>query len=215
MTLPPLFGQGRRTRWLKVAIVAWLLLVSAITLVNSIGLSHVAEQTHHSEQEARFNALSARVADLVRQIDTSRRRPKPAAQAEFLAARHTLEGRLDRIEQTLTGTAYVDDIRALQARVTTVEIHQQQVRSAPTAAQTGHGHAAVKPKVPKPPFRVVGIDVRGGERFLSIAAPTTTSLADVRLLREGDSDSNWQLQSIETHAALFLVNGQMQRVVLP
>ncbi|WP_175687267.1 hypothetical protein [Burkholderia multivorans] len=216
MTFPPSpFEQDRRARWLKIAAVVWLLLVSAIAIINSVGLSRLTEQAHRSEQESQFKALNARVADLAQQLDANRREPKPASQVDFLAARQALEERLSRIEQAQTDAVHADDLQALQARVAAVEARQQQARSVPTAAQTERRHVPARPKAPEPPFRVVGVDMRGGERFLSIAAPATTSLANVRLLREGESAGGWQLQSIEAHAALFLVNGQTQRVALP
>jgi hypothetical protein len=216
VTLPlPPFEQDRSARWLKIAAVVWLLLVSAIAIINSVGLSRLTEQARRSEQEAQFKALNARVADLVQQADASRRQPEQVSQVDFLAARQALEERLARMEQAQTGVAHADDVQALQARVAAVEARQQQARSALTVAQTERRHVVVKPKVPEPPFRVVGVDMRGGERFLSIVTPGTTSLANVRLLREGDSAGGWQLQSIEAHAALFLVNGQTQRVALP
>jgi hypothetical protein len=58
--------------------------------------------------------------------------------------------------------------------------------------------------VPEPPFNVVGVELRGGERFLSVAAPGVVG-ADVRLLREGDAVGAWHLLAIEAHAAVFRV----------
>lgn len=215
MTLPPSpFEQDRRARWLRVTVAVWLLLVSVITVINSVGLSRLTEQTRRSEQEAQFKALNGRVADLTQQVNASRHQPTPASQTEFVAARQALDERLTHIEQTLAGLAPASDVQALAARVAAIEEHQRQARLASTAP-TVRRHVASKPTMTKPPFQVIGADVRGGERFLSIAAPGTTSLANVRLLREGDSDSGWQVQSIEAHAALFLVNGKTQRVALP
>ncbi|MNN80028.1 hypothetical protein D3C81_1967220 [compost metagenome] len=70
-------------------------------------------------------------------------------------------------------------------------------------------------KLTVPPFRVLGVELRGGERFLSIAAPAASSLTGSRLLREGDAEGGWQLQSIEARAGMFLMNGQTQRVAAP
>ena len=41
------------------------------------------------------------------------------------------------------------------------------------------------------------------------------SLAGARLLREGDAEGGWQLQSIEAQAGVFQVNGQTQRIAVP
>lgn len=205
--------QDHRTRWLKIVATAWLLLVSAITIINSVGLSRLTEQTHRSQQDAQLKALTTRMSDLARQVDAHQREPKPTSQADFAAARQALEERLTKIEQAQAGDAHADDMQALQARVAAIETRQQQ--AVQTAAPAGGPHATAKPKIPEPPFRVVGVDLRGGERFLSITTSATTKLGNVRLLREGDSEGGWQLQSIESHAALFVVNGRTQRVVLP
>ena len=74
---------------------------------------------------------------------------------------------------------------------------------------------AIKPKTPEPPFSVAGLELRGGERFLSIAAPGVAAVRELRLLREGDAIGAWQLQVIEAHAAVFRVDGQTQRIALP
>ncbi|MGZ7153888.1 hypothetical protein ACXWOD_10385, partial [Streptococcus pyogenes] len=71
------------------------------------------------------------------------------------------------------------------------------------------------PKVPEPPFNVVGVKLRGGERFLSVAAPKASSVLDVWLLREGDAVGAWHLLAIEARSAVFRVYGQIQRLALP
>ncbi len=69
--------------------------------------------------------------------------------------------------------------------------------------------------MPESPFRVLGVELRAGERFLSITSTAAGSLAGARLLREGDAEGGWQLQSIEAQAGVFRVNGQTQRVAVP
>ncbi|MEN1398769.1 hypothetical protein [Pseudomonas aeruginosa] len=215
MTFPQAPEAGRRTRWFKIAAGIWLLLISLIAVVNSVGLSRLTEQARRDTQETQIKALAEQVAELAQQAEAGKRQPKPVSQAEVAAARQTLETRLASLEQAQAAVAHASDLQALQDRVGAVETRQQELRSATPATLRPRVPVAVKPKVPTPPFRVVGLELRGGERFLSIAAPATNSLANVRLLREGDSDGGWQLQSIEAHAALFLVNGQPQRVALP
>ncbi|ARI02433.1 TPA: hypothetical protein L5G07_001493 [Pseudomonas aeruginosa] len=215
MTFPQAPEAGRRTHWFKIAAGIWLLLISLIAVVNSVGLSRLTEQARRDTQETQIKALAEQVAELAQQAEAGKRQPKLASQAEVAAARQALETRLTSLEQAQADAAHASDLQALQDRVGAVETHQQELRSATPATLRPRVPVAVKPKVPTPPFRVVGLELRGGERFLSIAAPATNSLANVRLLREGDSDGGWQLQSIEAHAALFLVNGQSQRVALP
>ncbi len=45
MIVPQLQSENAgRARWLKIAAAAWLLLVSALAVVNSVGLSRLTEQ---------------------------------------------------------------------------------------------------------------------------------------------------------------------------
>src|SRR3546814_20203693 len=114
MTLPQAPSErDSRTRWLKIAAAFWLLLISAVALINSVGLSRLAEQTQSSAQDAQVNALGLRVADLERPVDADKRRPAPISQAEFATARQALAERLKRLEEA-------DEARALAIAPTTL-----------------------------------------------------------------------------------------------
>jgi len=104
-------------------------------------------------------------------------------------------------------------VQALQDRVSDIEARMKRT-AAPAAAPRRIAEPA-KPKVPEPPFDIVGVELRGGERFLSVAAPRAPSVLDVWLLREGDAVGAWHLLAIEAHAAVFRVDGQTQRIALP
>ena len=69
--------------------------------------------------------------------------------------------------------------------------------------------------IPKQPFRVLGVELRGGERWLSVRPKADGSLAATQFLREGEAIGDWRLLSIDAHAALFDVNGLRVRVALP
>lgn len=215
MTLPQeLSEHGARTRWIKIAAAAWLLLVSAVAIVNSVGLSRLAEQTQDNAQEVQVKALGVRVTDLEQRADADRGRPTPVSQADFAAARQALDEKMARLEEAQSAGTVAIDLQTLQARVHGIETRLQKARKT-TAVSARRAPEATKPAVPVPPFQVVGVELRGGERFLSVAPMAATSLGSVRLLREGDAEGGWHLQSIEARAAVFQVNGQTQRVVVP
>lgn len=208
--------SGRRSRGFRIAAGIWLLLVSLIAIVDSVGLSRLAGQARRDMQQTQIKALTRQVADVAQQVDARKRRPEPASQADLSAVRQAMETRVANLEHAQAGSASVSDVQALQGRVGAIETRQQELSA--TTSHVVHRPRVplvVKPKVLEPPFRVLGLELRGGERFLSVATPGTTLLANVRLLREGDSESGWQLQSVEAHTASFLVNGQIQRVALP
>lgn len=214
MSLPQMsLDDAGRARWLKIAAGVWLVLVSVIAIVDSVGLSRLIEQSRSSAQDAQVQALATRVSDLEHQAEAAKRLPKPVVQEDFDVARQALEERLAHVEQAQAADAHGEDIKALQARVGVLEARLK--KRAPSATAPRKTAEATKPKVPEPPFNVVGLELRGGERFVSIASRGATALTDLRLLREGESIGAWQLQAIDAHAAVFRVDDQIVRVALP
>lgn len=67
-----------------------------------------------------------------------------------------------------------------------------------------------------PPFRVIDVESRGGERFLSIIPRARLAGdGDIQLLRVGGMFQGWTLISIEAGSVLFNVDGQLRRIALP
>jgi len=69
------------------------------------------------------------------------------------------------------------------------------------------------------PFRLLGMEWRGGERLLSIAPSGDTAPEHVRLLGAGDRilgvPGDWQFDSIDGETAVFSSQGQPRRVQIP
>ena len=161
MTFPQAPSErDSRTRWLRISAAFWLLLISAVALIDSVGLSRLAEQTQSSAQDAQVNALGLRVADLERQADADKRRPAPISQAEFANARQALDERMTRLEEADETRALAVDLQTLQARVNGIETRLEKTRQVASAARP-RAPVATKPKVPEPPFRVLGVELRG------------------------------------------------------
>lgn len=214
MTIPPTQAvRGSRTRWLEIAAAVWLLLISALALINGVGLARLDDQTKDTKQPALVESLRQRVADLEQHADADKRRPAPMSQTDFVAARQALDQRIARLEESQRTSAAIADLQTLQARVIDIEGHLQ--KTPPTTLVRSRAPVSTKPTVADAPFRILGVEIRGGERFLLIAPVTSTSLVDTRLLREGDVDSRWQLQSIEAKAAVFQIDGQTRRLPVP
>ena len=215
MTFPQAPSErSSRTRWLKIAATVWLLLTSTLAVVNSVGLSRLTEQAEASAQDAQVQALGLRLAELEQQAEVDRRRPTPLSQAEFATAQQALDERIARVEAAQSADSLAIDLQTLQARVHGIETRLEEARKT-TAVAARRAPEVTKPALPAPPFQVVGVELRGGERFLSIAAPGVAAVRELRLLREGDAIGAWQLQVIEAHAAVFRVDGQTQRIALP
>lgn len=67
----------------------------------------------------------------------------------------------------------------------------------------------------EPPFTPLGIELRDGEYVLSLLPSDARSPADVRILRPGDSEADWQLETLEAHVAYFRIAGRTLRITLP
>lgn len=214
MNIPQLPTENAgHARWLKIAAAVGLLLVSTLAVVNSVGLSRLTEQSQASAKDAHVQALNTRVAELEQQAATSKAQPKPVTQPDFDAARQAFDERLAQVEQAQAANTRTGELQALQARVGDIEARLKKAAApAPAPRRTAE---PTRPKVPEPPFNIVGVELRGGERFLSVAAPKASSVLDVWLLREGDAVGAWHLQAIEARAAVFRVDGQTQRIALP
>ncbi|KPY84179.1 putative uncharacterized protein pph68, partial [Pseudomonas syringae pv. spinaceae] len=123
--------------------------------------------------------------------------------------------------------ATMQEVVVMGARIEELQVKLQDLRAAkPASVQI----TAAKPKTPPPsrkptaqtkvqeappPFSVVGVEYRGGERFLSVAPPGSTQLSQLNLIRPGDmvAGSNWQLNSLDDSRALFSINGSTR--ILP
>lgn len=206
-------SDGSSVRWLKVAATVWLTLVSALAVVSSVGLLRLAKPSHASAQDAHVQALATRVGEVEQQTSALRQQPTPITQPDLDAARQALEERLSRVEQAQATDSYAANLEALRARVGEIEARTK--KAPPAAAMPRRAVEAAKPQVPAPPFHVIGVELRGGERFLSIAVTGTTSLHELRLLREGDDIGFWHLQAIEARAAVFRLDDQTLRIALP
>ncbi|QNM96724.1 hypothetical protein [Chitinimonas koreensis] len=207
----------RRARLMQRVAMAVVLVIGAITAVNSIKLSRLADQAQADPYAAQFNALSARVAALERQVDGMARQPVGVKQVDFELDRQALEARLTAIERAREGVAQAADVQVLQARLDRAEAQlvKAQQRSRLTATTRRRVATTEAPATPVPPFRVIGLQQRAGTRFLSILPQGAAALAHARLLHEGDHEGAWHLQSIGANAAVFRVAGQILRVAMP
>ncbi|QVX40758.1 hypothetical protein J4H89_23515 (plasmid) [Ralstonia solanacearum] len=204
----------RRARRILIAAAAGWLAFSVLAVVAALSLSRQDEIARTRVQDAQAQKIVVRVSALERQTEAVKRQPATATQTEVASARQALETRLTQLEQAQSSLAPAAELAALNGRVGALETSQSKASQA-SAVAARRPAARPKPKAPEPPFQVVGVELRGGERFLTISPPKSTALNEVRLLREGAVEGPWQLQSIEAHAAVFRVNGQPQRVPLP
>ncbi|WP_122390133.1 hypothetical protein [Pseudomonas savastanoi] len=154
---------------------------------------------------------------------------------DFRAGQQALSNRIDAVQALVEqaqdaaqqAAATMQEVVVMNARIEELQVKLQDLRAAkPASVQISVAKPKTPPpsrkptaqtKVPEapPPFSVVGVEYRGGERFLSVAPPGSTQLSQLNLVRPGDmvAGSNWQLNSLDDSRALFSINGSTR--ILP
>ncbi|REC88985.1 plasmid transfer protein [Pantoea ananatis] len=84
----------------------------------------------------------------------------------------------------------------------------QKAVSSPKKAKRSVRHAVM----PAAPFRLTGIERRGGQTFAVVIPRGVTVISSMRLLSPGDGFMGWTLRALEGNAALFSVNGSAVRL---
>lgn len=193
-------------------------------------LSELSDSLTTDRVELQIQGINDHLKSLDDQVvESSEQLQNVLARPDFEAAHGALTRQFDELKKNvadLQGAGSDDEILALKAqiesieegikalekRVTAINVQRlsQSSRTAPSAAKKSQKPA--KPVVLTPPFQVIGIEVRGGERFLSIAPQGASRLNQVSLIRPGDTQQAWRLESIGAATAQFQVNGTQQVV---
>ncbi|WP_223569799.1 chemotaxis protein [Pseudomonas sp. BF-R-26] len=126
---------------------------------------------------------------------------------------------IQELRDDLAARATEADLTALRARLEHIEQQLLDLKSQPSPPPPTP--SATKPKktarpmpVPlSPPFSVLSVESRGGERFLAVAPHDSRSLTDVRLLHSGEQLGTWHLKVLEPNSAIFAVAAQPDQTV--
>lgn len=141
--------------------------------------------------------------------------------ATFNQAQAQLDERLTHQQAQLTALSHPPEdprwqrlsqrIQALENRPTQPPKPVASVRKPP--ARPAPARSA--PALPALPL-LIGVELRGAERFLAVAPAGGQTLDEVRLLRDGDRFGAWTLRRLERQAAVFAYPGRPdQTLALP
>ncbi|HCK4786500.1 TPA: hypothetical protein N0H43_004891, partial [Pseudomonas aeruginosa] len=73
-----------------------------------------------------------------------------------------------------------------------------------------------KPEPPPLPFRIVGAELRAGQRSLSVTPNNGNFTPDqLQVLLPGDAVGPWRLQAVEGNTAVFQAGDQTRRMAIP
>ena len=206
--------RSHRTTLLRVAAATWLLLISAVVVIDHVILSTRADRTEDAVPAMQLSELEAQLAELAREIEQQRQGPAALRWERYESERVALDQRLEALEQAVDDRPTID-LQSLQTRIDRLEVRLATVRSAPTAASRPPVRAPARPRPVEPSFRVIGVELRAGERFLSILPADAAALAQARLLRAGETEAGWRLEVMEDGAAVFRHGDEVRRLTVP
>ena len=205
----------RSTAAVVVQSLMWLWLIGLSVLV-AVGYQAMNDQADQDRLDSRLQRLEAQATGMAETIEAIQQRPAVATAADLKDTRQILEARAAQVEKSLSAYAAADDLQALRAEVEQVKARQTAARAAAPAQPRTPGKSAAKPEPPPLPFRIVGAELRAGERSVSVAPSSGDFTPDqLQVLLPGDAVGAWRLQAVEGNTAVFQVGDQTRRVAIP
>jgi len=216
----------RPTRTTLIFSLCLIALASVLAYENH-QFSLVSNDLAATADKDSLNALLTRLAKVDERLDAVDGKHL-VTNDDFRSGQQALSNRIDTVQAyakqasettqdlSLRVTAAEEQVMVLKASIEMIDIRLQEL----SKPQTTEPPAAVSPpktvirkKHPPapqpPPFTVIGIEYRGGERFLSVAPSGSTQLSQIYLIRPGDgvTGTSWKLKSMDGRLAHFEVAG--------
>lgn len=226
MIMLPELKKPSKLHYVFFAITAiWLVIVNIALFFINAEISGLTQAVDQSENVATMQSLQIRQVDLSAQlenIDGKFTDASAIAYAGLQALSNTVDQRFSQIKTDLQNIK--PDLSAVYERLDQLDETVGQLsksrESAPivSAAKPSPKPAAntVKPQTPAAlSFVLLGAELRGGEKLLSLSPTTSSVLSDVRLIRVGESVDGWTLQTFDGSHATFEKSGHSRKLTLP
>ncbi|MCW2098804.1 UNVERIFIED_ORG: hypothetical protein M2393_001086 [Pseudomonas psychrophila] len=196
-------------RLTRLLVVGWLTLLSLALFALALSLTRQDAQA----PDAQIAELQTRMLELEAFRASVEVSPAVVTESDFQQMRVDWQQQWDSLNQRELDFASGTDLAALQNRLDALV--QQVSATKPVANNARPRTAKPRPAPTTPALQLLGVESRGGERFLAIQPNGTAGLAAVRLLRLGDAEGRWQLDALEPQNAVFRVDQQTRRLPLP
>ncbi|WP_130872090.1 methyl-accepting chemotaxis protein [Pseudomonas bubulae] len=193
----------RPTRTTLIFSLCLIALASVLAYENH-QLSLVSNDLAATADKDSLNALLTRLTKVDERLDAVYGKHL-VTNDDFRSGQQALSNRIDAVQAyakqatettqdlSLRVTAAEEQVMVVKASIEMIDIRLQEL-SKPQASEPPVVAPPPKPVIRKkpppapqpPPFTVIGIEYRGGERFLSVAPPGSTQLSQINLIRPGD-----------------------------
>lgn len=208
----------------RFLVLLWLLVLTGLVFSSLAMTASMQADISESGQDAHVLLLEGTVAELAGQLATLQERPW-VHQDQLLEAQRELNERIRTINDNLAGMARQSELQALQVQLQQLQHDIQALQAAqvvkpaaPAGATPSPGGKARAERqggvIVTPPFKVLGVELRGGERLLSVQPAGGQSVTSVLLLGAGQRIGSWRLEAIEARHAVFKVGTQTLRIAI-
>ena len=204
----------RSTAAVVVQSLMWLWLIF-LSVLAALGYQALSDQADQERLDSRLQRLEAQATGLAETIEAIQQRPAVATDADLKDTRQILEARAAQVEKSLSGYAAPTTSRRCARRSSRSRASRRACHRTRPAARIAHVRR-LKTELPPLPFRVVGAELRAGQRSVSVA-PSIGDFtpAQLQVLLPGDAVGPWRLQAIEGNTAVFQAGNQTRRVAIP
>lgn len=215
----------------RFLVLLWLLVLTGLVFSNLATTTRMQVDIAQNPQERHVLALEETVAGLAGQLAAVQERPW-VHQDQLQEAQRELHGRIRTLSDNLAGMAKQSELQALKAQLQQLQhdLQAQQVQRAAPVVKPAAPAGATPPQGASPggkaraerqgganatpPFKVLGVELRGGERLLSVQPAGGQSVTSVLLLGAGQHIGQWRLEAIEAHHAVFKVGARTHRIAI-
>ena len=121
--------RSHRTTVLRVAAATWLLLISAVVVIDHVILSTRADRTEDAVPATQLSELEAQLAELAREIEQQRQEPAALPLGRYESERVALDQRLAVVERAVDDRPTID-LQSLQTRIDRLEVRLADQRRA-------------------------------------------------------------------------------------
>ncbi|WP_406640659.1 hypothetical protein [Pectobacterium brasiliense] len=204
------------TMIIRLLVWVWLGVLTALAFLNYHATADLVKREQADASLQQIQVLEGRLTELADSIQALEARPVPASATALRSMQHSLETHIAQMEQAQENYASTQVVQTLRDELAQLKSQQKAaIQSAPTTRRTTNPAVTAPRKMPFP-FRILGLELRAGQRMVSIAPASGESApAQIQLVLPGETVNQWRLETIDGDTAIFSRAGQTRRLAIP
>ncbi|WOA51030.1 hypothetical protein [Dickeya solani] len=204
------------TMIIRLLVWVWLGVLTALAVLIYRATADLVKREQVDASLQQVQVLEGRLKELTDSIQALEARPVPASATALRSMQHSLETHIAQMEQAQENYASTQVVQTLRDELAQLKSQQKAaIQSAPTTRRTTNPAVTAPRKMPFP-FRILGLELRAGQRMVSIApASGEPAPEQIQLVLPGETVSQWRLETIDGDTAIFSRAGQTRRLAIP